>query len=316
MKRMKRIALMLCVLVLLVSTLGTVAFAAAPVNAKIPVTIQLTGTVPAERETYIVELTPEQTTNPMPANAENGVAHLEIVGQAAGAMEITYNKVGIYNYTVRQIAGENTDCVYDAAVYQVTVFVTNAKNGGFDVSVVAYKDGAAEKSEIIFVNDYADPDEISISALKTMDGNTPKNGAFSFQLLDVSGKVVETVKNVGRNVNFSALSFNKAGTYHYKLKEVKGNVKTISYDKTVYDVVITVAKNAQNDYEAKLTYMKNDKVYSGTPVFSNVTINPEVPKTGDEGSIFGAAGGMAISAAAIFVVLYMMKRQKKQEGAE
>ena len=72
MKKMKRFALALCVLVLVVSTLGTVAYAAAPVNAKIPVTIHLEGTVPAEPETYVVELTPEKASNPMPAGTENG----------------------------------------------------------------------------------------------------------------------------------------------------------------------------------------------------------------------------------------------------
>ena len=316
MKKMKRFALALCVLVLVVSTLGTVAYAAAPVNAKIPVTIHLEGTVPAEPETYVVELTPEKASNPMPAGTENGVYRMEISGEGSGVMEITYNKVGVYNYTVKQIPGDNENCSYDASVYQVTVFVTNSETGGLNVSVVAYKDGAEEKTDIEFTNDYADPDDVTINAIKTMDGKTPKDGAFTFQLLDESGKVIETAKNVGREITFGTMTFDKEGTYKYKIKEIKGDIKTIAYDTTVYDVIIEVTKNAEGDYEAKLTYMKNGKVYNGTPVFANVTINPEIPDTGDEGRIYTFAGIMAASAAAIFLVVLLMKRQKKQEAAE
>lgn len=311
-KNMKRFALMLCVLVLCVSMLATVAFAAETATAHIPVKVTLGGTLPEDPETFVIQLTPEDAANPMPEGTVDGVYTTEIVGAGSALIEIDYEKTGVYHYTVTQLAGDNENCTYSTDVYRITVFVTNSENGGLDASVVAYCNDAEEKSEIIFHNEYADPDYVTIKVIKTMDGKTPADGAFSFMLIDEDGNTI-TVQNVGRDVVFPEMTFNKECTYEFTLKEVIGNDETICYDESVYKVVIEVVKNAEGDYEATVTYYKNGKVFSGTPVFANVTVNPEIPDTGDNNMIFLFAGAMVISAAAILVLLFKIKRQKRDE---
>lgn len=311
-KNMKRFALMLCVLVLCVSMLATVAFAAETATAHIPVKITLSGTLPEEPETFVIQLTPEKATNPMPEGTVDGVYTTEIVGEGAALIEIDYDKTGEYNYTVTQLAGSNENCTYCTDVYRITVFVTNSENGGLDATVVAYCNDADEKSEIIFPNEYADPDYVTIKVIKTMDGKTPADGAFSFVLIDEDGNAV-TVQNVGKDVVFPEMTFDEEGTYEFTLKEVIGNDETIGYDESVYKVVIEVVKNEEGDFEATVTYYKNGKAITGVPEFANVTINPEIPETGDSNMVFFFAGAMVLAAAAILVVLLKMKRQKRDE---
>lgn len=307
-KNLKRFALALCVAALCMSTMSVAVFAAEPVTAQIPVQITLSGTEPAEAETFQVEITAEDAASPMPADAADGVCTMELKGASAGAFEIEYKKVGIHQYTVKQIAGTNGDCYYDESVYHVTVSITNNEEmNGFAVTVAVHRNNEEAKSDIVFHNRYANPDEVVITAVKTMDGKTPKDGAFSFELRNSEGKLVETVKNVGRNVTFSALSYDKAGTYEYTLKEVIGNDSKVVYDKSVYDVIVEVTKDEEGNYVAKLTYEKGDKALEAAPVFANKT--PSVsPATGESAMIYVMGGLMVLSLAGI-IALFLLKRR-------
>lgn len=95
---------------------------------------------------------------------------------------------------------------------------------------------------------------VTLTATKLLDGEDATGSNFEFELYKiVEGKEVriQKVKNEGKNINFSELSFDETGTYTYYMREVGGGDQYIKYDDTVYKIVITVDKGADGNYEVK-----------------------------------------------------------------
>lgn len=124
---------------------------------EVPVTVTLSGTEPDFPETFHIRLQAENAENPMPEGSQEGSCLLELAGANTGAFpSISYPKVGIYHYTISQDAGSNSSCSYDKAVYYLTVYVTNAKDGGLESTTVLYKDKESDKLDrAVFHNAYA-----------------------------------------------------------------------------------------------------------------------------------------------------------------
>ncbi len=125
-------------------------------TVKIPVTITLTGSKPSAAETLTVVMTPEDAASPMPEGTVDGIYKLATTG--AGNYEMapmTFNKVGIHDYTIRQEAGSHKRGTYDARIYDMTVFVTNKETGGLETTVVMHLDGVeAKPGKVEFTNSY------------------------------------------------------------------------------------------------------------------------------------------------------------------
>ncbi len=122
----------------------------------IPVTIRLIGDYP-RNERYTVVLKADDAANPMPEGSVDGRYEMTITGAGTASFpEIVYDRVGVYTYQVWQKPGSDPDGHYDDTVYHVTVYITNdEKNGGLNITVVAYADGnTEEKTDIIFENYY------------------------------------------------------------------------------------------------------------------------------------------------------------------
>ena len=308
---MKRFALVLCLVALCVGFMGVTAFAAYdPVTATIPVEITLSGYLPETADTFRVELTPADATCPMPEGTVDGVYVMDMVGASAGNIEITFDQHGIYTYTAKQLPVENEDCYLDESTYKIVAQVINNEDyTGFDLVVVIYRNDEAEKPDVIsFANRYAMPTEVQITAAKTMDKKAPKDGAFSFELVDETGAVLETVANDEFGaVSFLPISYYKSGIYTYTLREVKGTDKNIIYDATEYTAVVEVAKDENGDYTAELSYLKGEEAVEEV-VFANKS-KPIVPKTGDDADIMLWGGIMAAALIAIVVLLVAMKKK-------
>lgn len=123
----------------------------------VKVTVQVTNP-PHYAETYQIVLTPDKEGTPMPEGTTGGVYIQTIKG--AGEAEfpaITYPKVDIYSYTIKQRPGVNKRATYDKTVYKLTVYVTNAQGGGLEVTPVLTREGRDEKPDaIVFTNVYPD----------------------------------------------------------------------------------------------------------------------------------------------------------------
>ena len=181
---------------------------------------------------------------------------VETVGNTADGhidfSELTFNKVGTYNYTVEEVAGKDDSIVYDTMKAAVSITVT--RDGDALVSTVV------NPKDTIFNNKFATPAQASIQFSKELSkagvNQALTANEFQFVLKDEKGNVVQTVGNTadGR-VAFSNLSFEKPGTYTYTVEEVKGNNEDIIYDGMKAKVSITVTR----DGEALVSTVTNPK---------------------------------------------------------
>lgn len=299
-----RFFLALWVLVFGVGITGTAAYAAEELTAEIPVEILLEGNLPEEAERFRVELKPESKAFPMPEGSKDGVYQLKLTGASEGNIRIPCDRLGVFEYTIRLVPGDDPDCSYDSREYDLTVFVASGENGVRTVSVMVYGPDECKRDKVTFRNVYGFPADVVITAIKTLDGRTPKDGAFSFRLLDEKGNEVDTAKNEGQAVTFDPLVFDQAGTYRYFLKENAGKDKHIRYDRTVYTITVEVTKDV--DYHAEVTMLRNEKAYTGTPVFANETLT-EGPRTGDSIGIYFTV--LTLSAAALSLLFAFRRRR-------
>lgn len=312
-KHIKSVMVTLLMVGVLVSAFvfAPAAFAEEESTLELEATISLTDHPESFSEDYTVVLEAKKASNPMPAESQNGVCEKTRTG--AGTVEfgaITYTKPGIYNYSVSQRAGSADRWTYDEAVYNVTVYATNNEAGdGLDVNVAIYKEGVDGKtSEMVFVNVYDPlPVAVSITATKTMDGETPENGAFTFVIKDEAENVVEIVSNTDAVVSFTDLVFEEEGVYTYTVSEVEGSDKGITYDTTEYTLVITVTQDG--DLVAEVEYKKNKNAYDGELIFANKT----GPVTGDNSNLGLWIGIFAGCAVVIVLLLVLGKKKNKAE---
>jgi len=87
----------------------------------------------------------------------------------------------------------------------------------------------------------AKSDEVALEVTKKLEGKTLEKDAFSFQLLDDKGSVLQTVKNdENGKVKFEAIKYKEAGTFKYTIKEVNDNKPGYTYDANVLKATVTV----------------------------------------------------------------------------
>ena len=173
---------------------------------------------------------------------------------------IEYTKAGTYKYTIVETnAGQTIDGVtYDSLEVKVTVEVTDDGEGNLTANVTY----PADKE---FNNSYgASKTPATLAVKKTLTGRELKADEFEFTLTDQYGNVKETVKNdKDGNVKFSALEFDKAGTFTYKIAEKAGTATGITYDSKTITATVTVADNGKGALEATVTY-DDEKAFENT----------------------------------------------------
>ncbi len=186
---------------------------------------------------------------------------------------IGYTEEGEHTYTVKEVAGNTPGITYDKTDKQVTVKVK--KDGDNLKADVAYPENKT------FSNTYTAPQpaKAKISASKILEGAELKNGEFNFQLLDETGKVLQTKQNAADGtVAFDDISYSSedAGkTFHYTIKEVipESKAKGMTYDEGNIDVTVTVTKDdASNTLKASVAY--GDK-----KSFTNKLVTTSIPPT-------------------------------------
>ena len=116
-------------------------------QVSIPVEISLSGTLPKEDESFTVNLEAEDASYPMPSGSENGLYQMSLKGaQTQSFPAISYDRVGVYTYTIYQSKGSNEKCSYDSTVYNLIVYITNASDGsGLKETAILTKDGSEDK---------------------------------------------------------------------------------------------------------------------------------------------------------------------------
>ncbi|MFM9318678.1 Cna B-type domain-containing protein [Streptococcus sp. ST16] len=173
---------------------------------------------------------------------------------------IEYTKAGTYNYTIVETnAGKTIDGVtYDNLEVKVTVEVTDDGEGKLHANVTYPEDKE-------FNNSYGTSKaKAALEVTKKLTGRELRADEFEFTLTDQDSNVKETVKNdKDGNVKFSALEFDKAGTYTYKIAEKAGTATGIQYDTKTITATVTVADNGKGVLEATVAY-DDEKAFENT----------------------------------------------------
>lgn len=189
---------------------------------------------------------------------------------------IRYEAPGTHTYTLREACpnalGLYKGVTYDGTTY--TVVTTVSDNGDGTLTATHKLEGTTESAG--FTNKYhAMPTQVSIGAVKVLEGRELKKDEFSFKL---AGEDVEsTVTNdADGKINFDKLEYDEPGTYAYTISEVKGDEAGMTYDKSVFTATVNVVDDGEGNLKANVAFTKGDKSVEGI-VFNNTYKKPETP---------------------------------------
>ena len=189
---------------------------------------------------------------------------------------IRYEAPGTHTYTLREACpnalGLYKGVAYDSTTY--TVVTTVSDNGDGTLTATHKLEGTTESAG--FTNKYhAMPTQVSIGAIKVLEGRELKKDEFSFKL--VGEDVESTVTNdADGKINFDKLEYDEPGTYVYTISEVKGDEAGMTYDKSVFTATVNVVDDGEGNLKANVAFTKGDKSVEGI-VFNNTYKKPETP---------------------------------------
>lgn len=189
---------------------------------------------------------------------------------------IHYEAPGTHTYTLREACpnalGLYKGVTYDGTTY--TVVTTVSDNGDGTLTVTHKLEGTTEAAG--FTNKYhAMPTQVSIGAIKVLEGRELKKDEFSFKL--VGEGIESTVTNdADGKINFDKFEYDEPGTYVYTISEVKGDEAGMTYDKSVFTATVNVADDGEGNLKANVVFAKGDKSVEGI-VFNNTYKKPETP---------------------------------------
>lgn len=189
---------------------------------------------------------------------------------------IRYEAPGTYTYTLREACpnalGLYKGVTYDGTTY--TVVTTVSDNGDGTLTATHKLEGTTESAG--FTNKYhAMPTQVSIGAIKVLEGRELKKDEFSFKL--VGEDIESTVTNdADGKINFDKFEYDEPGTHAYTISEVKGDEVGMTYDKSVFTVTVNVVDDGEGNLKANVAFTKGDKSVEGI-VFNNTYKKPETP---------------------------------------
>ena len=210
---------------------------------------------------------------------EDGVTVASGTNDANGTVTLSpirYEAPGTHTYTLRE-ACPNALGLYKGVTYDGTTYtvVTTVSDNGDGTLTAAHKlEGTTESAG--FTNKYhAMPTQISIGAIKVLEGRELKKDEFSFKL--VGEDIESTVTNdADGKINFDKFEYDEPGTYVYTISEVKGDEAGMTYDKSVFTATVNVVDDGEGNLKANVAFTKGDKSVEGV-VFNNAYKKPETP---------------------------------------
>ena len=210
---------------------------------------------------------------------EDGVTVASGTNDANGNVTLSpirYEAPGTHTYTLREACpnalGLYKGVTYDGATY--TVVTTVSDNGDGTLTATHKLEGTTESAG--FTNKYhAMPTQVSIGAIKVLEGRELKKDEFSFKL--VGEDIESTVTNdADGKINFDKFEYDEPGTYVYTISEVKGDEAGMTYDKSVFTATVNVVDDGGGNLKANVAFTKGDKSVEGI-VFNNTYKKPETP---------------------------------------
>lgn len=210
---------------------------------------------------------------------EDGVAVASGTNDVNGNVTLSpirYEAPGTHTYMLREACpnalGLYKGVTYDGTTY--TVVTTVSDNGDGTLTATHKLEGTTESAG--FTNKYhAMPTQVSIGAVKVLEGRELKKDEFSFKL--VGEDIESTVTNdADGKINFDKFGYDEPGTHAYTISEVKGDEVGMTYDKSVFTVTVNVVDDGEGNLKANVAFTKGDKSVEGI-VFNNTYKKPETP---------------------------------------
>ena len=210
---------------------------------------------------------------------EDGVTVASGTNDASGNVTLSpirYEAPGTHTYTLREACpnalGLYKGVTYDGTTY--TVVTTVSDNGDGTLTATHKLEGTTESAG--FTNKYhAMPTQVSIGAIKVLEGRELKKDEFSFKL--VGEDIESTVTNdADGKINFDKFEYDEPGAYVYTISEVKGDEAGMTYDKSVFTATVNVVDDGEGNLKANVAFTKGDKSVEGI-VFNNTYKKPETP---------------------------------------
>lgn len=192
------------------------------------------------------------------------------VREGEGTLEfdkLTFDRAGVYTYTVTEQDGNLGGVTYDRTVHTVTVTVTEDAKTHRLVAAVSYSNGEGGEDGILFRNTYQPGNVmVGLAARKNLTGRGLKADEFEFELVDKDGKVIDSARNdKDGDIRFKPLTYGRdnngiddCGEHRYVIRERNTGEKNVTYDRTEHHVTVTVGDDLQGNLTAKVEYDPTD----------------------------------------------------------
>lgn len=247
----------------------------------------------------------------VPRDAQSESDKEKNVREGDGTLEfdkLTFDKTGVYTYTVDEQDGTLGGVTYDTTSHTVTITVTEDAASHTLTAKTEYSTENGSEDGIRFDNTYQPQNVlVELAARKRLTGRELKADEFEFELVDKDNKVIDSARNdKDGDIRFKPLTYGRdnngiddCGEHRYVIREKNTGEKNVTYDKTEHHVNVTVGDDLQGNLTAKVEYdptdgktdkTKGDAVgdkpstipgmvtVTGTrPEFTNSYIPPETP---------------------------------------
>lgn len=202
------------------------------------------------------------------------------VREGEGTLEfdkLTFDRAGVYTYTVTEQDGDLGGVTYDTTSHTVTVTVTEDADSHTLTAKTEYSTENGSEDGIRFTNTYQPQNVlVELTARKRLTGRGLKADEFEFELVDKDGKVIDSARNdKDGDIRFKPLTYGRdnngiddCGEHRYVIRERNTGEKNVTYDRTEHHVTVTVGDDLQGNLTAKVEYDPTDgktKDSSATP---------------------------------------------------
>ena len=192
------------------------------------------------------------------------------VREGDGTLEfdkLTFDKTGVYTYTVDEQDGTLGGVTYDTTSHTVTITVTEDAASHTLTAKTEYSTENGSEDGIRFDNTYQPQNVlVELAARKRLTGRELKADEFEFELVDKDNKVIDSARNdKDGDIRFKPLTYGRdnngiddCGEHRYVIREKNTGEKNVTYDKTEHHVNVTVGDDLQGNLTAKVEYDPTD----------------------------------------------------------
>ena len=189
--------------------------------------------------------------------------------------EQVFDTLGEFTFTIREVPGDKEYITYYGQSITVKVQVTDEDLDGWMEIAVTYDNEAS----LTVTNQYkAGETKLALTGNKKVDTRAPRENEFSFKLTALGGAPMPgtessiTVKNnAAGEILFPEITYDSVGVYNYTMEEVREADGTlgVTYDKTVYEITVTVSDVGNGTLVAVAKSIKQGQTEEADVIFFN-----------------------------------------------